>query len=134
MQFKFQSPLSMWGNVIAGFVAVLVIMFVVWWIFIKPGQDRFKIAQGEADASYATGRTTSATEATTAIIANQGEETKYDEATSTGNVGIRATAGPDDPVNRAANCASARAQCMQRSYHGSRTCQSMLESCASIGH
>lgn len=129
-----KSPLSLWGNVIVGIGALLLLALIFWFIFIRPGQEHAKAVKSDAASQYSTGRTQSGQDATGAILKNVDREKEDDRITQEGNLGIRDAAGPDDQISRRSNCARIRAQCMQRSRDGDSSCRAMLESCSAIGY
>lgn len=131
---KFRSPFSLYGNITVGIGALIVVALIFWYIFIKPGQEHASAVKNEAAAEFSTGRTQSGRDATGAILANNNVEKKYDDVTNQGNNDIRAAEGSGVVVNRAANCAGARAQCMQRGRIGSDSCRAVLESCTAAGY
>lgn len=120
---------------LAGLAGLLVIAAViVWFIFIRPGQQHEAAVKANAASEFSTGRTQSGQDATKSILDNINQEKTDDSITAKGNEGIRAAAGPDDQVSRRSNCARIRAQCMQRDRSSDGTCRALLESCSAIGY
>ena len=124
-----KSPFNFWGNIISGTVILGLILFGIWFAFIRPGQQAAEARRIDAQGQYSTGRVDSAQDAVNETSQNNQEERKYDQVTQEGNNDIRAANGASDPVDRAVACAGIRAQCMQRSYSGSERCRTLLESC-----
>lgn len=118
------------GSWISYAVGALVVAFVLWFVFIRPGQLKQEATEANADAAYSKGRTESGQDA----LETQGQvntrNEHYEALTEQGNNGIRSAQGADAPVDRAVACASAHAQCMQRSYAGSEQCRTLLSSCS----
>lgn len=133
-KLPFHSPLSAWGNVVVGLVGLALVSLIIWFIFIRPGQEHAAAVRANANSEFSTGRTQSGQDATKTILDNINRENEDDAITAKGNEGIRAAAGPDDQISRRSNCARIRAQCMQRSRAGDESCRALLESCAAIGY
>lgn len=131
IRLPIRNPLTELGTkLVLGFVGLVLVVILSWWLFWRPGQMEHKAKEAEANAAISQGRTESGAAATQVTTDLKDEEIKYDKATAEGNQGIRAADGASAPVSAASSCATVRAICMQRSYKGSEQCRTLLATCS----
>lgn len=124
-----QSPFGKVVNITIIVVGVVAVLFTIWFIFIKPGQDRRAAIQSNVDAQIAAGQRTSAEEAIDSIGEALGLNTKVDTNVKDSSDAIRQAPTASTPVSRDLNCAGLRAQCLSVSYRDTPRCRSVLQAC-----
>lgn len=120
--------LSNIGKLAVAAAGIAVLVVVVWFIFIRPGQLHKEAVNAKADSAYSQGQATSAQEAIAAQDANQAADTNTDRQTQENSNAIHAAEGADGKVAPAVNAAGLRALCIRQLYRDTPQCRQVLKS------
>ncbi len=107
-------------------LSAAVVIALIWFVFIRPGQHRQDAAQAKAGQIVAEGQTAAGKDAIGVVTDNAGKEAQTDALTRDNNKAIRSAEGAADPVAAGVDDAGRRALCMRRAYAGSAACKRLL--------
>lgn len=122
-----------WWNELTGLVKALLVAIVVvivgliiFFVFIRPGQEHAKAVEAKANAAIATGKVQSGADAVNATATQgQADQATQDKVRS-GNEGIDSAKGANDKVSPDVDAAGIRALCMHDIYRNTPRCRKLL--------
>ncbi|MDB5687863.1 MAG: hypothetical protein JWR77_2452 [Rhizorhabdus sp.] len=114
-------------------IAVALIGFAIWWIFIHPAALKQQAAQGKADTAIQSGAAKAATDAIKITVDVQQHKAAIDATTGVNQHAILSAAGASAPVDPALLSALHDALCMREAYRAESDCAALHAAGGSVG-
>ena len=120
---------ELWVRVTLYTLALLAILFLLWWVFVKPGMDAERLAIEKARAAYSAGQVQSAD--TARAVANETQKVgqQIQSRVEQGKEVIDAIPESKSGLDGRLHCASLRQQCLSPSYRDSAQCRRVQQTC-----
>ena len=112
-----------WAVVVGAAVLGLALVWLFWFVAIRPGQKAAEAAQAKGDGIVAAGEADKARAAVPIIEKHFTERERIERVTVEGNARILAAEGAQDRIPAAVDRAARAALCLHDLYRGDPACQ-----------
>lgn len=126
------APARLGLRLAAGVAALLIVGFILWWVFVHPGQLRQAAGQAKVESHLADAGATAATAAIAEQVVHDRTITTIHEITKEGENAVHSAAGADEHAPAVAAALGA-ALCRMRTYAAEPDCAALQADHRGVG-